>query len=95
MMRTVPNFERKKRGCGFCKDGAGEMHGKVWKVACPFSECPYRVLDKYKTYDEFLKSEDSKILVTEFFSTIASAYELASHHSRNHLYSDGSGRADE
>ena len=94
-MRTLPNYERKKRGCHYCKDGESKKHGMVWKVQCPYSECPYHVLDKYKTYDEFMKSEDSKILVTEFFSTMASVYELASHHSRNRLYSDGSGRADE
>ena len=94
-MRTIPNFERKQRGCAFCKDGDCRQQGRVWRIRCPYSECPYRVLDKYKTYDEFLKSEDSKILVTEFFSTIASAYEMASHHSKNRLYSDGSGRVDE
>jgi hypothetical protein len=31
------------------------------RVKCPHEECPYEVLDKYETYEDYLKSKDSKI----------------------------------
>jgi len=52
-----------------------DEYGKKY-TACPYSECPYKVLDKYESYDEFLESEDSKILVDQFFSTAADCYTL-------------------
>ena len=64
--------------------------GKEGRLTCPFEECIYCVLDKYDTYEEFMASEDSKIMVTEFFQTVASCYELStSTHSPNRSYSDG------
>jgi hypothetical protein len=79
-MRTIPNFEKKKRGCIHCYDAKRKMYGTSERVTCPYDECPYRVLDKYDTYEEFMKSEDSRIMVNSYFSTVASAYELASYH---------------
>lgn len=92
MMRMIPYFEKKQRGCQYClhmtlHSMKGDSH-----TACPFDECPFTVLDKYKTYEEFMKSEDSKILVNEFFQTVASCYELQSRPSANKYFSDGDGR---
>jgi hypothetical protein len=52
------------------------MGGK-FRNSCPFDKCPYEILDKYNSYEEFLKSEDSMIFVNEFFSTVPSVYELS------------------
>lgn len=34
---------------------------KKKRTLCPYTECPYKVLDKYDTYEDYLKSEDSEI----------------------------------
>ena len=47
------------------------------RLACPHNQCPYKVLGKYETYEEFMASEDSKILADGFFHTAASCYELS------------------
>ena len=91
-MRVVPVYEKKKRGCECCKDMIHIREGKCFRIGCSHSVCPYHVLDGYKTYDEFLASEDSKILVDEFFATTASCYELAKPHSTKRLFSDGDER---
>ncbi len=73
--RIVHLYERKQRGCVYCNyvvKGGGSGN----RIACPFDECPYKVLEKYETYEEFMASEDSKILVDGFFQTAASCYEL-------------------
>jgi hypothetical protein len=63
------------------------------RTGCPFEECPFTVLDKYKTYEEFMASEDSKILVNEFFKTVATIYEFSANPSKTKcLFSDGDGR---
>jgi hypothetical protein len=62
------------------------------QTACPFAECPFQVLDKYRTYEEFMASEDSKILVNEFFSTVASVYDLSMPRTPKKLFSDGDSR---
>lgn len=91
-MRMIPFYEKKQRGCQYClhmtlHSTKGDSH-----TACPFEECPYAVLDKYKTYEEYMKSEDSKILVNEFFQTVASCYELQSRATTNRCFSDGDSR---
>ena len=42
--------ERKQRGCAYC------LHRKPG-ARCKFEKCPYRELDKCKTYDEYLENE--------------------------------------
>ena len=74
--RIIPLFERKHRGCQFCLHVSEVRIRGKYRNACPFDECPYKILDKYKTYEEFMASEDSMIFVTEFFSTVPSVYEL-------------------
>jgi hypothetical protein len=78
-MRILPTFEKKKRGCAYCNDMKQVHHGyQGLRNSCPYDECPYKVLDKYDTYDQFMASEDSKIPVDAFFQTMPSCYELQS-----------------
>lgn len=75
--RVLPGFEKKQRGCQYCLHVTEfRLRGK-FRNACPFDECPYEILDKYKTYEEFMASEDSKIFVNEYFSTVPTLYELS------------------
>jgi hypothetical protein len=63
------------------------------QTACPFDECPFEVLDKYNSYEEFMESEDSKIMVNEFFKTVATIYELSASPAKTKcLFSDGDSR---
>lgn len=74
--RIVHLYERNQRGCVYCNDVVkGKYHG-CNRLACPYDECPYEALGKYETYEEFMASEDCKILVDGFFHTVASCYEL-------------------
>lgn len=92
-MRCVPFYEKKQRGCQYCQNMQKENFGEGLRTACPFDECPYTVLDKYKTYEEFMASEDSKILVNEFFKTVATVYEFSASPCKTKiLFSDGDGR---
>lgn len=75
-MRAIPIHERKKRGCECCTEVIHTKIGSRFRLKCPHTECPHHVLDKYDSYDEFMQSEDAKILVTEFFQTTASCYDL-------------------
>lgn len=92
-MRIVPNHENNQRGCQYCLDGETKRFCGKMRIFCPVAECPYSVLDKYKTYEEFMASEDSVIHVGEFFSTVAGCYELAKQtHSTKRIFSDGDNR---
>ena len=92
-MRIVPGYEKKQRGCPYCKHMNVKNFSGVTRTACPFMNCPYDVLDKYNTYEEFMASEDSKILVNEFFATVATVYELSSNHAKTKsLFTDGSSK---
>lgn len=76
-MRAIPCYEKRKRGCTCCHDVVLKKKGKAFTVYCPHKECPYHVLDKYDSYEQFMASEDSKILVDGFFDTVAGCYTLA------------------
>ena len=78
MVERILGFpEKKQRGCSYCLDVTLVRNGSELRNACPYSKCPYGVLDKYKTYEEFMASEDSLIRVSEYFSTLPSLYELS------------------
>lgn len=70
-MRKLSKNEVYKRGCLYCMDmtSTAAQYGNYSTKSCPYEECPYKVLDKYETYKDFMKSEDSKILVDEFFDS--------------------------
>ncbi len=89
-MRVIHMKEKKQRGCAYCTHVDIKKHGYATQTSCPFDECPFKVLDKYDTYEEYMASEDSRILVTEFFQTIADCYELSSASKKpTKNYSDG------
>ena len=94
-MRVVSIFEKKKRGCPYCLHvETGRFDGCV-RTACPYYKCPFTVLDKYKTYEEFMASEDSKILVDEFFISFDGGFDFhKSGHTNNVSFTDGDGRVD-
>lgn len=74
--RIIRLYERKQRGCTSCLHVEHGRHMGSTRLACPFDKCPYKVLEKYETYEEFMASEDCKILVDGFFHNVASCYEL-------------------
>lgn len=50
-MRTISNKERRQRGCVYCmhyKKGKNQIKG------CEFNACPFRELDKYHSYYDYL-----------------------------------------
>lgn len=75
--RILPSHERRQRGCQYCLHVSEVRYGGKYRNACPLEKCPYEILDKYKSYEEYMASEDSMILVNEFFSTVPTAYELS------------------
>lgn len=59
-MRPLTNKEINKRGCIYCADHTKarfEVNYKETRLmrACPHNICPYRELDKYDTYADYLK----------------------------------------
>lgn len=76
-MRVVPVFEKKQRGCVYCMEVQMTKSKGCRRCGCPHDVCPYEILDKYESYEQFMASEDSKILVDGFFQTTASCYDLA------------------
>lgn len=94
-VRFLKKFEKKQRGCAYCLD-MSVVHDEYDKphFSCKNSKCPYTILDKYETYDEFLASEDSRIFVPEFFDSVADCYRLAKISNKpQRMFSDGSGTA--
>ncbi len=87
--RVLPPFEKKQRGCQYCLDVTTMRYEGQIRNACPFGKCPYEVLGKYKSYEEFMASEDSKIFVEEFFSTVPGLYELGAYpHAPKGIFED-------
>lgn len=60
-MKKIKAAEKRKRGCDYCADVIGR-----WK--CPYEECPYKELDKYSTYGQYLKSKDSIVFGLEIWN---------------------------
>lgn len=64
-MRFLRVAEVKQRGCKYCthcKRTTGRRIKGELNIQCPFDECPYHELDKYKSYSQYLKSDESKIV---------------------------------
>jgi hypothetical protein len=63
-MRLTAVDERKKRGCTYCVDKVvvSGRYGRGRNIECPHEECPYKVLDKYDTYDDYMESKESEIV---------------------------------
>lgn len=41
--------------------------------SCPHKECPYTVLDKYDTYEDYMKSKDCEINIAAFVDAVGGA----------------------
>ena len=62
-MHEVSKEEQEKRGCRYCTKltrvrGVSD-NGNIYTAytyICPFAKCPYRDLDNFETYDEYLES---------------------------------------
>ena len=94
-VRMIPLYEKRQRGCQYCENVKETTRYDSIRTACPFEECPYRELDKHKSYESYLKSEDSKILVPEFFASVSGFYECPRRNSSSkRLYSDGMDKVD-
>lgn len=67
-MRELERIEVKKRGCKCCEDvvykwtmkryGTCTTTHRVKAPCCPYDECPYKELDKYDTYGEYLDNTE-------------------------------------
>lgn len=59
--RHVTDKEKKKRGCVYCMDAltTGNKQSTYYIGRfCPYEECPYRELDKYDDYGDYIKATD-------------------------------------
>lgn len=77
-MRRLTAGEKTKRGCRYCTDLTRkyESHGARIYLECPHEKCPHTVLDKYDTYEDYLKSKDSRINISAFVEAVEDAGRL-------------------
>lgn len=63
-MRKIYAAEIEQRGCHYCEKRVlkWDRSGGFYRSHCPHTRCPYRVLDKYESYKDYMNSEDSKRL---------------------------------
>jgi hypothetical protein len=54
-MRRVSKAEQAKRGCRYCRYVDRVRESRAIFLACPANKCPFRELDKYKSYTDYLK----------------------------------------
>lgn len=66
-MRLLTVGEKQKRGCVYCaKVRTTYIKGRgARRLVCPHTACPYTVLDKHDTYDDYMKSKDSTVNIAE------------------------------
>ena len=62
-MRNLTYEEMRKRGCSYCTDMTKCEKGSSgsYKYICSYDECPYHELDKFDTYEDYLKSKESNL----------------------------------
>lgn len=70
-MRLLSTAEQNKRGCRYCLYVArvkGQVNGQVngqevtRRIACPADRCPFRELDGYRSYTDYLKTYGAQTL---------------------------------
>lgn len=54
-MRGITYEERRKYGCCDCSDLVSKMWHKERRTLCPHDKCPYKELNDYDSFDEYLK----------------------------------------
>ena len=64
-MRKLTYKECNRHGCQWCNDiiPASEYRGQYIPRECPYEKCPYTVLDKFKSYADYMKYTDGDSLV--------------------------------
>lgn len=67
-MRMLNNEMKKKRGCMYCAD---LVHGR--RNGCPHDECPYHELDKYETYNQYMK-QASPLTISQLLKLMNARY---------------------
>lgn len=57
-MRKLYAGEIEQRGCHYCEKRQlrWDYRGGYYRSNCPYQRCPYRILDKFNTYEEFIKN---------------------------------------
>ena len=65
-MRKLYAAEIEQRGCHYCENRVlkWDRSGGFYRSNCPYQRCPYRVLNKYDTYEEYMNSEDCKLQIS-------------------------------
>ena len=53
--RLLKEQERKKRGCVVCE----HVSSNAWQ--CPFEVCPYRELDAFDRFQDYLKANEGTV----------------------------------
>jgi hypothetical protein len=71
-MRLLKKGEGTKRGCRYCTDVGRKFdaHRGGVRLACQHTECPFTVLDKYETYEDYMESKDGKLDVAAFMDAV-------------------------
>lgn len=65
-MRKLKIKEIEQRGCKWCKDMQKQKpyeSANYFAQLCPHKKCPYRELDGYKCYDDFIRETTGELLV--------------------------------
>ena len=94
-MRIITSYEKRQRGCQYCTDVATNPRQYGERTACPHVVCPFGVLEKYRSYEDYMKSDDCKLLVGEFFKSVSGFYECPKrNYSPRKLHSDGMHKVD-
>lgn len=61
-MRTLSKAEQHKRGCRYCLLVSSEGKGTAKFLVCPADRCPFRELDRFNSYTDYLKSYGAQTL---------------------------------
>lgn len=67
-MRKISSAERFKRGCTYCAYSELIEYYDQKLRGCPFEECPYRELDEFDTYEDYLKAKFGSCQVDDLIS---------------------------
>lgn len=63
--RPLRQKEMNKRGCVYCLDmTVVKLRGRGGrKLCCTHPKCPYRILDRFKTYEDFIKKTKWPLII--------------------------------
>lgn len=76
-MNVIANIvfakEAVRRGCVYCLYATSIGGGEALEnhaVLCAFKQCPFRELDRYKSYEAYLKATNKEFvdMITRFFN---------------------------